>query len=104
MQPAICREVRSFLQEAIQSKNPALPSPPWIAHIAGCALCRGALALLTAAVVERPAIPDPTNCAVCQEHLASYIDQEADTGVHAALQAYPQVWWHLWVCPACAET
>jgi hypothetical protein len=104
MQPAICQEVRSFLQEAIQSKNPAPPLPPLIPHIAGCMLCRGALALLTAAVIDRLTPPGPTTCAVCQEHLAAYIDQEADAGIHAALQAYPQVWWHLWVCRACAET
>ncbi|MDQ2998921.1 MAG: hypothetical protein M3R61_17960 [Chloroflexota bacterium] len=97
------QHVYQLLQEAIQSDNPAPPPAAVIAHIATCAECRGALVLFAAALAGTAQLPRPIDCADCQDQLAAYIDRELEAGTKAAIQDYPQIWWHLWICLTCAE-
>jgi hypothetical protein len=50
----------------------------------------------------RPA-RDDIPCASCEPALAAMLELELDDGSPAALAAYPDVAWHLWTCPDCAE-
>jgi hypothetical protein len=97
-----CEAVRSWLRE----RDPALPEippPELVAHVAGCSACRGLLAALAANLVRVPAAQADLQCADCQSALDAYIDCERRHGVAAAIQRYPDLWWHLWTCADCAE-
>jgi hypothetical protein len=78
------------------------PPAELAAHVAGCAHCRGALTA-TLAAFYAPAAPEPLSCAACSALLPAYLDLEQAQGTPAAARRYPNVWWHLWVCPECAE-
>jgi predicted anti-sigma-YlaC factor YlaD len=97
------QHVFQLLQEATQSDELAPPSVAVIAHIATCAECRGMLIVAAAALAGAGQAPASIGCADCQDQLAAYIDRELEAGTKAAIQDYPQVWWHLWLCPTCAE-
>jgi hypothetical protein len=99
-----CVQIRQFLEEGIRSSIVTLPSSELVDHIAGCALCRGALMLLVAAGTGMPIAPAPITCEETQKSLAPYIEAETEEGSEAAMRAYPQVWWHFWSCPTCSET
>jgi hypothetical protein len=102
MLPPACQGILSSVQEAIQARNVIPPTSTVAEHIAGCTHCRGALLLLAAVVFEPPQLSEEIDCALCREYLASYIDQEL-VDIRAAVQMYPQVWWHMWSCVECAE-
>lgn len=77
-------------------------TPEASAHIAACPRCRGALVSIMA---ERYAISPPAEELTCamMGDLPAYLDREQAEGEAAAAARYPGVWWHLWVCPGCAE-
>jgi hypothetical protein len=58
--------------------------------------------LLAAAALDMPA-PATIDCRRCLEDLPAFIERDLDDTL-AAARIYPQVWWHLWTCPECAET
>lgn len=94
-----CARVRRWLVagEAV----PAPPGPELAAHVAGCAHCRGALAAIFAQLLGRP--PRPAGCDACAEDLPAFVEAEAELGAAAAARLFPELWWHLWTCPDCAE-
>jgi hypothetical protein len=59
--------------------------------------------MISADILRAPEPGDDLICATCQDALDAYIDYERRRGVAAAIQRYPHVWWHLWVCADCAE-
>lgn len=91
-----CEQVRNLLVAA----DP--PPPALSAHVASCRRCRGALVAVLAA---RYAVPPPTEAPTCavMDELPAYLDLERTAGAATAAARFPQVWWHLWICPACAE-
>lgn len=91
-----CEQVRNLLVAA----DP--PTPALSAHVTSCPRCRGALVAILAA---RYAVPPPAHAPTCDtmDDLSAYLDLECATGTAAAAARFPHVWWHLWVCPACAE-
>ena len=98
-----CEAVRRWLR---QNEPSALPAPPpfeLAAHVAGCPACRGLLAAVAANLLRVPSARGDLRCDECQAALDGYIDCERRHGVAAAVQRYPDVWWHLWVCEDCAE-
>jgi hypothetical protein len=102
MNQIACEEIRRGLGAAAQADHPIQPAPPLQAHVAGCATCQGALLLLAAAALDVPA-PATIDCQCCLEDLPAFIERDLDD-TRAAARVYPQVWWHLWTCPECAET
>lgn len=98
-----CEAVQGWLRQRDPSTLHALPPPELVAHVAGCAACRGLLAALAADLLRVPAAPSELQCADCQARLDVYIDCERRHGVAAAIQRYPDIWWHLWTCADCAE-
>lgn len=46
----------------------------------------------------------PVICQQCQGDLAAFIDLERLISSDEAMQTYPHVWAHLWICKDCAET
>ena len=73
-------------------------------HINGCESCLEALRLLSESFSLPPAAHSPNNtCPACLSSLAAYIELEQRDPLGAA-RTFPSVWWHLWSCPACAET
>lgn len=93
-----CDTVIAELDGALRAGTPEQVSVSTAAHISGCAGCRGGLALLVSAMAD--ATDDPGACAVCQDDLAAYVEQERADAVGAAT-SYPHVWRHLWRCPSC---
>lgn len=104
MQPILCEQVREWLNDAEVGDLAALPPLPMVQHVAGCAQCRGALLLLLADTLNVELSADAITCEECQMDLAAYIDVERLSGAVIAAQDFPQIWWHLWICPDCAET
>jgi len=100
----ICDQVRWLLLKTIQTGNLAASPAALDDHIATCATCRGTLAVLAAEIITLPPAQALADCAACQTDLAAYIDYERAQDTHATALAYSQVWWHMWICPACAET
>lgn len=103
MKTPLCVQAHDFIKSSIRSGDFTLPSSSLVEHIATCDLCRGALMLLFAELLPIPPEARYTDCAPCQRDLAAYVDQEATAGIATAVQLYPHVWWHLWICPVCAE-
>lgn len=98
----LCEQVRAWLAA---TASPTPPPATLVAHVAECPRCRGALALLLAGQLNAPLDPDDSgNCNSCQDDLAAFVDLEYAHGAMVAAQTYPQVWWHIWLCPDCAET
>lgn len=101
MESPLCDEVRAFVR--------AVPDPTYhrvaldrlADHVAGCARCRGTLALFAAALVV-PLPPTPPTAESWGADLATYMDRETTDGVVAAARAFPHVWWALWTDPDCA--
>lgn len=81
-----------------------MPSTELCEHVAGCQQCRGALVVYTAELMDLPPNIPVVDCPQCQNDLAAFIDIQRQETLTAAAQEYPQVWWHLWTCPECAET
>lgn len=77
-------------------------TPEVHAHVLRCPRCRGSLVALLA---ERYGVPPPTGEPACAalDDLPAYLDCELAEGEAVAAVRYPAVWWHLWVCAACAE-
>ena len=101
MNTITCAQSLSWVQQALKTRQSA---PAGLAlHIANCPVCRPALALLMAQILDMPPVSTRTTCAVCQADLAAFIDAEEADGLEA-LRTYPHVWWHLWQCNSCAET
>ena len=92
--------IQSWL--ASQQDVAARPPDELVEHVVGCAECRGALLLLMTTLLNVPAA-EGISCEQCQEDLAAYIDEEIAAGARSAARAFPEVWWHLWTCPDCAE-
>lgn len=97
----MCADVRRWLASAEGAA--AAPDAGLVAHMTGCAQCRGALASMLASLTDAPPPGEPS-CADCGADLAAYVEIERSLGVAAAARTYPDVWWHLWTCPDCAES
>src|SRR5215207_2811867 len=93
-----CEAVWRWLRQSEPAALPAPPSAELVAHVASCPACRGLLAAVAANLLRVPLVQGELLCADCQEALDGYIDCERRHGLAAAVQRYPQVWWHLWVC------
>jgi hypothetical protein len=98
-----CEAVRRWLRQNEPSALPAPPPSELAAHVVGCSACRGLLAAVAADLLRVPSARGDLRCADCQEALDGYIDCARRHGFAAAVQRYPDVWWHLWVCVDCAE-
>lgn len=77
-------------------------TPEVSAHVAACPRCRGALVAILAERYAPSPPPEELTCATLDD-LPAYLDRERAEGERAAAARYPAVWWHLWVCPDCAE-
>ena len=99
-----CTEVQHWINPSTDNPLVAPPTPDLCAHVAQCYQCRTALLLQATELLQVPLDIVPTSCAACQDDLAAYIDIEQTEGLQAAIQAYPHLWWHLWICANCAET
>lgn len=97
-----CVETQSWLQQELRSQHAAPPADV-IAHVAACARCRGALALLAIKALGLTAAPQPISCDRCQDEMAAFIDHAGDEGLAAAAGRRPAVWWHIWTCADCGE-
>lgn len=95
-----CARVRRWLVASEDSL--AVPSVALSAHVAGCPHCRGALAALLARLLAQPSVGG-ASCDACADDLPAYAELERAQGAAVAARTYPQVWWHLWTCPDCAE-
>jgi hypothetical protein len=100
MSEQLCDVVRRWLQDGAAEM---VPAPELAQHIAGCATCRGLLAISAAAVLQVPVPDDAIACDDCQDLLDAYVDCERRRGGAAAARRYPHVWWHLFTCPDCAD-
>jgi hypothetical protein len=60
-------------------------------------------ALLMAEFFDVPPIDEHISSAQCHDDLPAFIDLEMTNSTHAAIAAYPHVWWQLWVDPDFAE-
>lgn len=104
MNTITCGSVRDWINQVSRSCNLDPIPDAFAVHIAGCALCRGALLALLATLHPVAQHVTQTTCEECQDDLASYIDLEQEQGTRAAAHAYPHVWWHLIVCSECFST
>lgn len=102
MSNAYCDRVRQLLHQAAHGDSFA-PSSELVAHVAGCAVCKGALLLMMAEVLNAQLDIEDPGCPQCERSLAAYLDLELERGSAAALRVYPQIAWHLWTCRNCAE-
>lgn len=98
-----CATARQFLARSSDHSTSAILPPELVNHIAGCARCRGVLALVVVADVGGAYLPAPLSCEECQARLAGWIDRELETGLAAAVYEDRAIWWHLWTCTDCAE-
>jgi uncharacterized protein YbaR (Trm112 family) len=99
-----CPDVRELI-DSLQQSSPGAKTPRAILdHIAACPVCRGALLLFMAHLLQASPSTLNTTCPECQYDLAAYIDEECQAGFISAYKAYPHVWWHLWTCADCAQT
>ncbi|MCG8353122.1 MAG: hypothetical protein MI924_35600 [Chloroflexales bacterium] len=104
MHSVTCPDVRELI-DLLQQSNPCAKTPSALLdHIAACLVCRGALLLFMAHLLQASPSPLKTTCAECQHDLAAYIDEESQASFISAYKAYPHVWWHLWTCADCAQT
>jgi hypothetical protein len=103
MEPSIWKHLREWLQHAASSDMAFLPPEDVCRTIARDAANRGMLALLMAELFDVTPMDTQISVQQCQDDLAAFIDLEASNGARAAIQAYPHVWWHLWIDPEFAE-
>jgi hypothetical protein len=96
-----CSSVQAWLQALPAQNDPGVIDPPLLAHVRGCARCRGTFyAMFAPAVV--PAHSPPISCEECQDGLAAFVHVEFANPIRA-IRLYPQVWQHLWLCAECLE-
>lgn len=94
-----CTSIRAWFTQAL-TRPGTVASATVAAHLAACALCRGALIELAASLVPLPAeLPDRCDVAA----LAAFLDLEAEAGTLAVATELPGVWWHVWFCVDCCE-
>lgn len=94
-----CESLQRWFSAADAS---AIPDAALVAHIVGCSRCRGELALRAAQFVVPPPA-HPLDCAEVAADLPAYSELAHTQGERVAAQHYPALWWHLWMCPDCAE-
>jgi hypothetical protein len=97
-----CDEIRAALLLTMthsRRPQPTLKQAQHLAHCHDCQALRRYLYQMLLAGIDQPT----TSCAACQDDLAAYVDRSLDLGARVAAEAYPDLWWHLWSCPACAE-
>ncbi|MBP1467679.1 hypothetical protein EYB53_018335 [Candidatus Chloroploca sp. M-50] len=98
MSSSPCVEVHHWLA----AYDEAPPPVALVAHVQDCARCQTALLTFLAERIGIPAPRDPS-CATTEMDLPAMLDVERSEGAVAAARAFPDVWWHLWTCPLCAE-
>lgn len=99
MEAIDCGATRRWLQ-----RLDVVPSHATLSeHVFACATCRGALLLTLAELLDVAPPTQPLRCVDCAEELPAYLDLVRVAGDEAAATRYPHIWWHLWLCPACAE-
>lgn len=103
MAELLCADIRQWLLQAASTDGRMVPQPALCEHVAGCSLCRGALALVALGALGLPAIPEVNTEEHFVDDLAAFIDNEIEEGTLAAIRMYPHVWWHLWTCTECVE-
>lgn len=93
-----CAAVRQWLSHYSETPPPA----HLVSHVQDCSVCQAALLTLVTARIGIPAPHDAT-CATAEVDLPAMLDRERSAGAVVAARAYPDLWWHLWTCPSCAE-
>jgi hypothetical protein len=100
----LCDDSLIELAAALRAHSPVALPPAVRRHVSACSLCRATLLLLLAANDTLPGWGrPPIDCRQCLVDLAAFVELERSRSA-AAAQAFPQIWWHLWVCAGCAET
>lgn len=99
----MANEQCELVQRWLQQQGPLPPPEELVDHVVACVNCRGAITATMAALLDVDSAPE-VSCGACQDDLDAYIDSENAHGPKEAFRRYPHVWWHLWVCPECAET
>lgn len=94
-----CAQVRAWLLD------PRLAPTAWVpdalcSHVASCAVCQGAVALVI--IVQTGIRPEPMTCRACQALLPTFAEITRDDRQEAR-STMPSVWWHLLCCAECAE-
>ncbi len=101
--PISSSQILQQMKEWLQSENVSHPDIALCNLIAEDPTSRGALLVLASELfgVAPPSVfPD---CDDCSEDIAAYTETVHEAGIQAAIQRYPEVWWHLWTCRTCAE-
>lgn len=98
-----CDEAAAAVAAALRAGSPEVVSAAALAHLSGCPRCRAGLLLTLRELAARSGqAPNPAACAPCRAGLAGFLElEQADPAQARAL--YPQVWGHLWLCPACFD-
>jgi hypothetical protein len=91
------------MKEWVQSENVGRPDPELCNLIAEDPTSRGALLVLASELFGVGPASESLDCEDCNEDIPAYIETVHTLGIRAAVQRYPDVWWHLWTCSACAE-
>ncbi|RRR66566.1 MAG: hypothetical protein EI684_20555 [Candidatus Viridilinea halotolerans] len=79
-----------------------LPPAPLVSHVEQCHVCQTALLALVSGKLAMP-LPQNLLCDAVAGDLPAMLELERSDGAAAAARAYPDLWWHLWTCPSCAE-
>lgn len=99
-----CALLDTWLRLALGADDgAATPPDELVAHVHGCARCRGALVLFFAQLAKVPARGGHADCALVEDTLPAFVDYELDHGLGAAAREFPEVWWHTLVCERCDE-
>ncbi|PDW03006.1 hypothetical protein [Candidatus Viridilinea mediisalina] len=90
------------LQQWLSCHDELPPPAPLVAHVQGCAVCQTALLTL---MTTRIGIPEAgqVTCTTAEDDLPAMLELERSAGAATAARAYPDLWWHLWTCPSCAQ-
>lgn len=95
-------EFQAWLEQTIQNQAIQRPQPHIYQHIANCDHCRGMVILAAQSYPQLFPNPSAYTCDQACDDLPSLIDDE-QSQAHQAIQRFPELWWHLLACDACAE-
>lgn len=93
----------AWLDHAFAAEQPPMLPLAFYALLAIDGAHRDTLVLLLDELLEHPPVPAEIDCDACDDDLAAFIDLEQEQHTRVAAHTYPQVWWHLWTCPACQD-
>jgi hypothetical protein len=97
-----CSRLKQWLGRNAQSDHQE-PPDELVLHTSACVHCRGVLLTLLLDRVASPPPIDERHCEEVADRLPEFVDYEQIYGSDKAIQAYPDIWWNILVCPDCHE-